>query len=276
MNRPIAIFDSGVGGFTVVKDIIRLLPHESVVYVGDTARAPYGTKAATEIIQFADEICAYLMKFDPKLIVIACNTATAIALQYLQKKYAIPIIGVIEAGVRSALKASKGGPIGVIGTNATINSQAYEQEIRKRNPFVEVISYACPSFVPLVEQGKYEAEEACEKVKQELYQLAQHRIDCLILGCTHYPFLKGSIQRVLGHEVKLIHSGYETAKQVKALLVERREDGYMFSPKITDESHVFVCSGALDLFREIGKKWLADDLYGRSCEWKTMQKITIS
>lgn len=275
MNRPIAVFDSGVGGFTVVKDIMRLLPKESIVYVGDTARAPYGNRSAEEIIQFADEICSYLMQYNPKLIVIACNTATALALDLLKQKYAIPIIGVIEPGAQAALNVNNKGVIGVIGTVATINSKAYEQAIKRLAAQAEVVSYACPLFVPLVEQGKYDTLEAYETVSMQLQPLKESKINCLILGCTHYPFLRRTIQRALGQEVPLIHSGYETAKQVRTVLIEQQLESYTTS-KITVESHIFVCSGSPELFREIGKRWLGQRLYGRSCEWKTMQKLTIS
>lgn len=277
MNRPIAIFDSGVGGFTVVKDIMNLLPAQPIVYVGDTARAPYGNRTAEEILQYADEICAYLMQYEPKLIVIACNTATAHAINLLRNKYTIPIIGVIEPGVKAALNAYKGGVIGVIGTAATINSKAYENTIKRVNPQIDVVSYACPSFVPLVEQGKYNTSEAYKVVEQALEPLNKTQLDCLILGCTHYPFLRHVIQKTLGDDVQLIHSGYETAKQVRKILLDQYvTDKKEYRASITHESHVFICSGSLSLFREIGRRWLSNDLYGRSCEWKMMHSMTIS
>lgn len=274
MNRPIAVFDSGVGGFTVVRDIMALLPKENIVYVGDTARAPYGNRSAEEIIHYSDEICTYLMRYNPKLIVIACNTATALALDYLRKNYNVPIVGVINAGAKAALKVSQDGNIGVIGTTATINSRAYEGAIRKLSKTANVVSFACPLFVPLVEQGQYESQQAFDTVNAQLAPLKEQNIESLILGCTHYPFLKQLIQQSVGMHVKLIHSGYETAKQVKQILNERQLTHY--SPKsITEESHIFICSGPMDLFRKMGKKWLAQHLYGRSCEWKLMQRITI-
>lgn len=275
VNRPIAVFDSGVGGFTVVKDIMQLLPKETIVYVGDTARAPYGHREAEEIIQFSDEICSYLMQYNPKLIVIACNTATAHALDYLQDKYDVPIIGVIKAGAKAALQVSKNKHIGVIGTIATIKSGAYEVELHRLAPDVKVSSYACPALVPLVERGRHETDEAASIVLEQLQELKETSVDSLILGCTHYPFLRRVIQKTVGYHVELIHSGYETAKRVRELLVDLDISSEV-SSTITAESHIFVCTGPIELFRNIGKKWLLSQLRGRSCEWKTIQKMTIS
>ena len=271
MNKPIAVLDSGVGGFTVVKDLMRLLPFEEIVYYGDTARAPYGDRDKEEVQQFTAEILHYLLRFEPKIVVIACNTATAYALEHVQKMVSIPVIGVIKPGAIAALQATKLGCIGVIGTTGTINSKAYEQALYTLNPDIIIISKACPQLVPLVEQGDFSSEAAYQNVLTAVKELKDNKLDCLILGCTHYPFLNKLLQKAIGEQVSLIHSGYETAKQVKEHLRERKLLSDRYGDYMT-VSHTFICSGELSMFQKIGREWLAAELYGQSSNWKSLMK----
>jgi glutamate racemase len=204
--KPIGIFDSGIGGLTVVKEFMRQLPEEDIIYLGDTAHLPYGTKSAATITRFTLENILFLLKQNVKFIVIACNTASSVALDAVSHHFHIPIIGVIQPGVREAINATKTGCIGVVGTRATIKSKAYETQIKKMNPSIQVISQACPLFVPLVEEGWFNHPETIAIAKRYIRPLREkgRKMDVLILGCTHYPLLKLVIRKVLGKNIRLL------------------------------------------------------------------------
>lgn len=263
MRQAIAILDSGVGGLTVVKEVRRQIPGEQIIYFGDTARAPYGPRPASEVLFFTRQIVDFLVQFNPKLLVLACNTATAAALQPISASVSMPVVGVIRPGARAAVRLSAGGSVGVIGTEGTINSGAYEQALREMDPGVRVVSLACPRFVPLVENGLFETAEARAVVEQSLQPIRAAGIDSLILGCTHYPFLSGPISDVMGRHVQLISSADETAREIRDVLERRGQlddsDDY--------PQHQFYCSGDPDVFRRIGEKWLGEPLDVQQAAW---------
>lgn len=259
-NQPIGILDSGLGGLTVVKEIIKQLPKEQLIYVGDTARCPYGPRSAAEVQQFTFEIVDFLMEQDVKAIVIACNTATAYALAAVREQVKIPVIGVIRPGSIAAAEASENGIIGVIGTVGTINSGAYQEALKSINPLYQVMGLACPSLVTLAEQEHlYSAEEKQQIVGEALAPLSDYQIDSLILGCTHYPLLTQYIQTALGPEIKLISSAEETAKQLATILA----DLGLLSADCTKEkgaNNKYFTTGDPELFKQIGEKWLGEEL----------------
>ena len=220
-NRPIGVFDSGLGGLTAIKQLIRFLPKEDIIYLGDTARLPYGNKSKRTIIKFSTQNTLYLLRFNVKLIVIACNTSSSFALNALKKNYKIPIIGVIEPGVRKALELTGNKRIGVIGTNATIGSNAYQKRILKADSSIKIFAQSCPLFVPLVEEGWLEEKATSNIIRKYLAPLKNKGIDTLILGCTHYPLLKSSIKKIMGPAVKLVDSAREVALSAKQLLDEK-------------------------------------------------------
>jgi len=269
VQQPIAILDSGVGGLTVVKEVMKQLPHERIVYFGDTARAPYGSRNNDEVLAFTEEIIQYLMQYDPKMIIIACNTATAVALPAMRAKIAIPVIGVIDPGARAALRESESKCIGIIGTERTISSRAYELALHELSPDVKVISGACPAFVPLVEAGEYETIEAEMIVRNGIEHMKQYAIDCLILGCTHYPFLAREIALVMGDGVSLIHSGEETAVEAQYILQHRRQ----LQCKDTLCTHQFLCSSNITTFQGIAKQWLRQELQSQTVLWRIISII---
>lgn len=221
-QRPIGIFDSGIGGLTVLKEIMRVLPGEDTIYLGDTARLPYGTKSEETVIRYSMENTQFLLKYDIKLLVVACNTASAVSLPVLRQKFSIPIVGVIEAGARAAERSTKNGKVGIIGTATTINSSAYTRAIKSINPDIDTIGQPCPLFVPLVEEGWIDDDITLSVAARYLAPLKDRGIDTLVLGCTHYPLLKGVIQRVMGGGVALIDSAEETAAEVKEMLSVRK------------------------------------------------------
>ncbi len=216
----VGIFDSGVGGLTVAHAVRARLPRESILYVGDTARVPYGPKSPDTVRRYAHEIADWLVGQGVKAIVVACNTATAHALESLQRMLTVPVIGVIEPGARAAVAADHDGHIGVIGTAGTIASGAYERAIRALAPEIDVTASACPLFVPLVEEGWLDDVVTEAVVRRYLAPLQAARVDALVLGCTHYPLLKPMIARVLGPEVALIDSAEETARELARVLAE--------------------------------------------------------
>ncbi|MDP2600073.1 MAG: glutamate racemase [Deltaproteobacteria bacterium] len=219
-SKPIGIFDSGVGGLTVLAATRRLLPNESLVYLGDTARVPYGNKSAETILKYSEECCAFLASKNVKAIVIACNTASAHALPYLQHRFHFPIIGVIEPGVEEALRVSKNRHIGLIGTEATVRSEIYAKELKKRDSLATVSSQACPLFVPLVEEDWLDNEITRAVAQKYLTSFGESNIDTLILGCTHYPLLKKVIGELLGPQVSLIDSAEAIARKCLTLFGE--------------------------------------------------------
>ena len=214
-HRPIGVFDSGLGGLTVVKAIQRELPREKLVYFGDTARIPYGTKGPDTIRHYARQIVRFLIQKEKvKAVVVACNTSSAWALQDMRKAFSIPILGVIEPGAYAAVEVTRNGRIGVIGTEGTIQSGAYPEAIHHLMPQSKVIVKACPLFVPLVEEGKLSGPVAESIVREYLRPLLKARIDTLLLGCTHYPLLKRTISKVAGKKVKIVDSAEETARSL--------------------------------------------------------------
>ena len=257
MNRdnPIGVFDSGIGGLTVLQKIIEVLPRENTVYLGDTARAPYGSKSTETVLRYSFENTEFLVEKAVKLVVVACNTSTAVALESLREKLAVPVIGVIEPGVRRALGISKKKKIGVIGTEATIQSGAYTKALRAEDSSVEVYSRACPLFVPLAEEGWTENAIVELTVKTYLASLRQSCIDTLILGCTHYPLLKGAIHKFMGGTVRLIDSAEEIAKEVGALL--RRKS---LARKNGKGAHSFFVTDAPDRFIKVGRRFLGENV----------------
>lgn len=248
--------DSGVGGLTVAKEIMRQLPYERIIYIGDTARCPYGPRSAEEIRKFTWEMTDFLLTKNIKMLVIACNTATAAALEEIKANIHIPVIGVILPGARTALKVTNNYRIGVIGTERTIKSGAYENALKTLNKSVYVKSLACPKFVPLVESGEYEGPLAKKVVAETLSPLKNHHLDTLILGCTHYPLLQPIIQNVMGEDVKVISSGEETAREVSTILSYKG----LLAKRIELPEHHFYTTGSSQMFAKIASKWLNWDV----------------
>jgi glutamate racemase len=251
--RPIGIFDSGIGGLTVARQIMRLLPGESIVYFGDTARVPYGTKSDRTVREFAWEDSLFLLGYGIKLLVVACNTASAVALDELTRYLRVPVLGVIEPGAIAASDKSRQGRIGVIGTQATVDSRAYEKAVQKLNPQLKVYSTSCPLFVPLVEEGWIEGDVPELIARQYLTPLVDAGIDALVLGCTHYPLLKPMLSTVLGPDIVLIDSAEEIAHQVKVGLEQRGE----LNPAQHGSRHFFV-SDLPRRFEDLGKRFLGE------------------
>jgi glutamate racemase len=249
--RPIGIFDSGVGGLTVARAVIDLLPHEPVVYFGDTARSPYGPRPLEEIRRFAREIAAELLARDVKLLTVACNSVEVAAIQDLAER--VPVVGVIRPGVRAAVRATRNGRVGVIGTEATIKSGMYERALAGAD--VRFFSAACPAFVPHVERGDTTSDELLSLARGYLRPLSEAGVDTLILGCTHYPLLSGLLQLVLGPDVVLISSADEVAKDVYATL--RSADLLRSGPELP--VHEFLCSGDPTSFLALTDRFLGPE-----------------
>jgi glutamate racemase len=255
-QAPIGIFDSGLGGLTVTRAIIERLPAESTVYFGDTARVPYGPKSPETVRRYSLEILHWLLGQGVKLVVIACNTSTAHALEALQAESPVPVIGVIRPGARAALAGTRGGPIGVIGTAGTIASDAYGRAIRTLRAEADVRQLACPLFVPLVEEGWFD-HPATELVAREyLAPLLEAGIDSLVLGCTHYPLLKPLLARVLGPDVRLIDSAEETARAVAEQLTRDN----LTAPSGNQVQHRFAVSDDEVRFRNVGSRFIGEKL----------------
>ncbi|MCC8060039.1 MAG: glutamate racemase [Clostridiales bacterium] len=221
-NAPVGVFDSGVGGLTVAREIMRQIPEERIVYFGDTARLPYGSKSKDTVVRYSRQIIRFLRTRDVKAIVIACNTASSYALETVAAETDIPVIGVIVAGAKTAVQATRNGRIGVIGTEGTIGSGIYTEVMRRMRPDIEVFGKACPLFVPLVEEGLLHDSVTDEIASRYLSVLKGKYIDTLVLGCTHYPLLRSTLGRLMGEGVTLVNPAYETALELKALLRERR------------------------------------------------------
>ena len=217
-NAPVGVFDSGVGGMTVVREIIRQIPDERIVYFGDTARVPYGSKSKETVLHYARQIMEFLKTQKVKAVVVACNTATVYALEEISRETDIPVIGVVEPGARVAAAATKNGRIGVIGTEGTIKSGLYASYLKQLNSSFEVIGKACPLFVPLVEEGLWHDSVTDEIARRYLKELKEKEIDTLIMGCTHYPLIRSTIKRTIGDGVSLVNPAYETAVQLRRVL----------------------------------------------------------
>lgn len=220
ISSPIGIFDSGVGGLTVVQSLRRYLPNETLCYFGDTARVPYGTKSAETVKRYSMEISRFLQSHNVKMIVVACNTASSCALDQIRSVFSGPVIGVVQPGARAALQATKTGRIGLIGTRSTVRSGTYQRYLYQENPQLLVIAQPCPLFVSLVEEGWEEDEITRDIARRYLANLVKENLDVVILGCTHYPLMAPIIQSVMGHEVQLVNSAEEVAKEVKTTLTD--------------------------------------------------------
>lgn len=252
-NQPIGFLDSGVGGLTVVKEAMRQLPHEDIVFIGDQARLPYGPRPTDQVQEFTWQMTNFLLKKNIKMLVFACNTATAEALSMIKPHLSIPVVGVILPGTRAAIKATHNQRIGIISTEGTHKSQAYVEAIHARNPDLEVMSMAAPKFVPLVESNQFDTPLARKVVEETLAPFKNSGIDTLILGCTHYPLLRPLIQSYLGEDVQLIDSGAEAVSEVSVLLD-------YFNLTNSDTQHVgtkqFYTTAAPEMFDLIATQWL--------------------
>ncbi len=255
--RPIGIFDSGLGGLTVFRAVRERLPHESLVYFGDTARVPYGTKSPETVTRFSREIVEFLVGCDVKAVVAACNSASALAVKTLQIEYPLPIIGVIEPGAQLAVERSESGRIGVIGTRATINSGAYERAIAARNPSATVVSRACPLFVSLVEEGWTDAP-ATRLIAEAYLAPLRGQVDVVVLGCTHYPRLKPLIGKLLGPDVVLVDSAESCARELGRVLDEHG----LSAAEGTAPDERFCVSDAPEMFERLGARFLGRPVDG--------------
>lgn len=246
-DAPIGVFDSGIGGLTVVREIMRQIPNEKIVYFGDTARVPYGNKSKETVTRFSRQIVRFLQTHEVKTIVVACNTASAYALDELEKETDIPMIGVVKPGARVAAQTTRNGRIGVIATEATIGSKIYGKYIQELNPDVKIWGKACPLFVPLVEEGLLQDPVTDEIARRYLAELIDLDIDTLILGCTHYPLIRSTVGRIMGENVTLVNPAYETARELKELLAAKnllREK----RPGLGSNQYQFYVSDTTDKF----------------------------
>lgn len=251
-KRPIGVFDSGVGGLTVVKQVMKVMPHENIVYFGDTARLPYGSKSKEVVTKFSKQDVRFLQTKDVKAIIVACNTVSSNSLEELQQTFEVPIFGVVEAGVGEALRSTQNKKIGVIGTAATVRSGAYEKMICNKDETMQVFSKACPLFVPLAEEGWTENEVARLAAEKYLEEFIKEGIDALVLGCTHYPLLKRCIGGVVGDGIRLVDPAKATAKQVKQFL----QEGNLLNHMEEAGERTFYLSDYTDMFYSICQKAL--------------------
>lgn len=254
-NTPIGVFDSGVGGLTVAREIMRQMPQEQIIYFGDTARVPYGSKSKETIIRFSRQIVKFLQTKNVKAVVIACNTASAFALETLQREFPIPVIGVVIPGAITAANATRSGRIGIIGTEGTINSGIYTQILTEMNPDLQVYGKACPLFVPLVEEGLLYDSVTVEMAERYLSELQGYDVDTLVLGCTHYPLLRRTIQKITGPDVTLVNPAYETAKQIRKVLMD---NGMECSEQMPN--HKFFVSDGAEKFKAFANTILPCDV----------------
>ena len=253
--RPIGMFDSGVGGLTVARSVIDLLPHEDLVYFGDNARCPYGPRSAQEIRNFTFEIMDLLIAENVKMVVIACNAASSAALDEAYERYDLPIVSVIEPGARAAVAATRNRRIGLIGTEVTVKSGTYDRAVAETRANVTLISQACPRFVEFVEQGDTTSDELVKVAEEYLQPLKDQDVDTLLLACTHYPLLTGVIQYVMGEDVLLISSAEVTANEVFA----RLKDSDLLNPSQEPGSHRFITSSVEGITGELGTRFLGPE-----------------
>lgn len=251
-QKPIGVFDSGIGGLTVLKEIFREIPGESTIYLGDTARVPYGIRSAETVRTYCFENTGFLTKKGIKLLVIACNTASAVSLQAIKERLTIPVIGVIEPGAKAAVGATRNRRIGVIGTEATVQSGAYTKIITELQSDVTVFSLPCPLFVPLAEEGFTDNDIALMVAERYLLPVKEKGIDTLVLGCTHYPLLKNVIAKVMGNGITLIDSAIETAREIREII--RRED--LRNTVSGRPEHLYYVTDAPERFRTLGERFL--------------------
>ena len=247
-DAPIGVFDSGFGGLTVVREIMRQIPNEKIIYFGDTARVPYGSKSKETVTRFSRQITHFLQTQHVKTIVVACNTASAYALDELEQEIDIPMIGVVKPGAKVAAETTKNGKVGVIATSATISSEIYTTYIKQIKPNVKVTAKACPLFVPLVEEGLLEDPVTDEIASRYLLELIDLDIDTLILGCTHYPLIRNTIGRIMGEKVTLVNPAYETARELK-LLLDRNGILQDKKPDLGENKYQFFVSDGAEKFK---------------------------
>lgn len=255
-EAPIGVFDSGVGGLTVTREIMRQIPNERIVYFGDTARVPYGSKSRDTILKYSRQIIRFLKTKGVKALVVACNTASAVALEEIRAELDIPIIGVIKPGAKIAAQTTKNGKIGIIGTETTVRSKIYSHFVQDLNPNLTVIGKACPLFVPLVEEGEFLKSPIAEEIAAHyLNDLKKEEIDTLILGCTHYPLMRKLIGKIMGEKVTLVNPAYETARELKALL---KHKGLENQNEITksENPYDFYVSDIADKFQQFAESIL--------------------
>ena len=253
-NSPIGVFDSGIGGLTVAREIIRQIPDEPIVYFGDTARLPYGSKSRDTIIRYSRQIIRFLMTQKVKAIVIACNTASACALETVEKETDVPVIGVVRSGAHMAAQVTHNGRIGVIGTSGTIKSGIYGNTIRQFRPDAEVFGKACPLLVPLVEEGLWHDSVTEEIASRYVSELKGKFIDTLVMGCTHYPLIRGTLRKIMGENVTLVNPAYETAIELKNLLRQQE----LTCEKIPEEKYQFFVSDQAEEFTGFAKSILPE------------------
>ena len=255
-SLPIGVFDSGIGGLTVLREVFRVLRRESTVYLGDTARVPYGIRSAETVTRYAFQNTAFLVEKGVKLLVMACNTASAVSLEAVQEGFPIPVIGVIGPGARGAVRATRNGKIGIIGTEATINSSAYVKAIKRIDDAIDVSGLPCPLFVPLVEEGLTDDEIASLVAERYLRHMKDRGIDTLVLGCTHYPLLKDVIAKVMGDAVTLIDSAVETVREIQEMLELRG----MTCEAPGEPSRMFYVTDAPERFKRVGERFLGEEI----------------
>jgi glutamate racemase len=254
-NLSIGMFDSGIGGLTVLKEVRKILPNEHIIYLGDTARVPYGNKSPQTITKYALESAIFLLTKGIKILVVACNTSSALALGVLQKKLPVPVLGVIEPGAKEAVRHSKNKKIGIIGTKATISSMAYVNAMKRLDPDIEVFSKPCPLFVPIAEEGLENDKVAIFMAEKYLEELKACGIDTLVLGCTHYPLLEWAIKTIMGDGITIINTGIETAKEVQKTLEQKR----ILNDSGKKVSEYFVTDSP-ETFKEIGNRFLGEEI----------------
>ena len=263
-NRAIGVFDSGIGGLTVLKEIIKELPHESTIYLGDTARVPYGIRSPETVIRYSFENTQFLSSKDIKLLVVACNTASSISLDAIKNSISVPIVGVIEPGSKAAVRETKNQKIGVIGTDTTIKSNSYTKAIKSIDNSIEVFGLACPLFVPLIEEGWTEGTIATLIARQYLDRLKDKGIDTIVLGCTHYPLLKMVIAEVVGEGVSLIDSAVETSYEIKTILTTLNLNTEQKGPPLRE----FYVTDSPERFLMVGENFLGHKI-------KHIEKIAV-
>ena len=265
-TAPVGVFDSGVGGLTVAREIMRQLPHENLVYFGDTARVPYGSQSQNTIIRYSRQIIRFLKTKNVKAIVIACNTASALALDVVRQETDLPVMGVVVPGARAAVAATESGKVGVIGTEATVQSRMYSQIIKEYNPKISVTGKSCPLFVPLVEEGFAKHKVTWEIIDYYLAEMKESDIDTMILGCTHYPLLRSRIREYMGDKIHLVNPAYETAMDLKNLLEAKGMSN--LESEALHASYEFYVSDAADKFKQFANSILPYDI-------ETTQQINI-
>jgi len=253
-NDPIGIFDSGVGGLTVVKSLMDKMPQESFIYFGDTAHVPYGEKTREQLLTYAQDIMAFMMKKRCKAIVVACGTHSSVTLPLIAQNYTLPLLGVVEAGARQAVSATRCGRIGVVATQATVNSGTFTKSITRLNKDLEIMEMACPRFVPLVEAGKLSGSEIEAAIKTYFDPLLDWQIDTVVLGCTHYPFLVPAIKKYIGDKVVLIDAAGETVEELKAVLNAHN----LINDIGAQPVRKFYVSGEDNSFFKVGKLLIGD------------------